>query len=113
MTRSTEAITADLDKILGTIAGLRAGFKLYQPIVAAKLGQAVAGQVDRVVNQLLDVHETIAVVLTDLEERTAELQKVAHAPYDFTALVGRVTGLEDSMTNIVGTLEQVARELAA
>jgi hypothetical protein len=75
MTRSTEAVTEDLDKILGTLQGLRTGFKLQRPLVEMKLGTAAAQLVDRVVNQVLDVHETIAVLIKDLDERTRELEE--------------------------------------
>jgi hypothetical protein len=73
MPRTSEAITADLDKILGTLKGLRTGFAIQKPLIALKLGAPTAALVDRVVGQILDVHETIAVVLKDLDDRTLEI----------------------------------------
>jgi hypothetical protein len=74
MPRSAEVVTQDLDRILSTLGGLRAGFKLQRPIVAMKLGEPTAALVDRIVGQVLDVHETLAVVLKDLDDRTRELK---------------------------------------
>jgi hypothetical protein len=73
MTRSSEAITADLDKILGTLRGLRTGLKLQRPLIDMKLGQPTGELVERVAGQILDVFQTYAVVLKDLDDRTTEL----------------------------------------
>ena len=73
MARSSEAITADLDRILGTIQGLRTGLKLQRPVISMKLGAETALLVDQVAGRLLDLQETIAVVLKDLDDRTGEL----------------------------------------
>lgn len=75
MARAPEAVSDDLEKILATIQGLRAGFAVQGPILATQLGQPTARLIEKVVNQVLDLEETMAVVLKDLEERTGELVK--------------------------------------
>lgn len=72
MTRSNDAITADLDKIHGTLDGLSTGLTLATPAIAATLGSRAA--VDQAIGPVLDTLQAIARVLTDLQERQLELK---------------------------------------
>lgn len=112
MARSTEAITADLDKILGTLQGLRTGFKLQRPLVEMKIGATAAQLVDRVINQVIDVHETIALVLTDLHERTTALDTAwGTHPRELETLHNRISVLEQAQGGMIDTIRDSLRVL--
>lgn len=75
MPRSADQITADLDNIRSTLTGLRAGFNSAKPIAESKLGLTTSALLFSTVNKVFEVHESIVLVLADLDERQRELAK--------------------------------------
>jgi hypothetical protein len=93
MPRSPEETRADLEKIRSTLAGLRAGFTAAKPILELKLGTATAAGAAKVVENLVAMQTAMVLVLAELEQRTATLEKL--------------------IAEIFAGLESMSRELAA